>query len=363
MIEDIREAALNPALPALQQRRWTARLGWAGAVLAMVGHGILMATGHGVDPASFALPVFVVGFFAVPASLRRGGSTAGSTGLLLALLLAAIFGTATLGGGLEAPLLVALPMVTILAVLLANPRQAAFTVLGSGFGLLAIALWQAMGGGGGRLTGGQVLRAALLVGVGSLALALASFYEADAKRLRQALRAASTSDPLTGLANRDSLDDTLALEHHRLARHPAGSLSIILIDIDGFEEYGLTYGRQAAEELVRRVAETARFRVRRAPDLLGRQGDAELLAVLPATGGPDAAVVAECIRRDIEALDLPNSAAGLGIVTVSLGVAAELAGDERSIDSLLTEAGLSLRRAKLDGGNRVAVVPMGEGAT
>jgi two-component system chemotaxis family response regulator WspR len=175
--------------------------------------------------------------------------------------------------------------------------------------------------------------------------------------VRQALRAASTSDPLTGLANRDSLDDVLALEHHRLSRHPAGSLSIILFDIDHFEEYGLAHGRQAADELVRKVAEKARLRVRRAPDILGRQGDDELLAVLPATAGPDAAAVAECIRRDIEALALPSDGAPSGVVTVSLGVAAEVAGNERSIDSLLTDAGLSLRQAKLAGGNRVAVAP------
>jgi len=293
----------------------------------------------------------------------RARSTPAATSLLLALLLAAVFVAAVTGSGLRAPLLAALPAITVLAVLLANVRQAALTVAGAASGLLAIALWQVVGGAAGPVTGGQLLRAALLVGACSMVLALAFLQEADLTRLRHALRAASTSDPLTGLANRDSLEDVLALEHHRLARHPAASLSVILFDIDHFEEYGRAYGRQAADELVRRVAETARLRVRRAPDFLGRHGDAELLAVLPSTSGADAAVVAECIRRDIEALDVPNSAADLGIATVSLGVAEEAAGDERSIDSLLTEASLALRAARLAGGNRVATTPAAEDAS
>lgn len=208
----------------------------------------------------------------------------------------------------------------------------------------------------GEIGWASLVRAASITGVCILILGLSDFYERQLGRLRAKLRAAATTDPLTGLANRGSLDDALAVEHHRLARYPDSCLSIVLFDVDHLQEYNESNGHQAGDEVLKRIAETALQRARRAPDLLGRYGGDEMLAVLPATSGLDASIVADCIRRDIESLALAHPASEHGVVTVSLGVVAEKATNRGSIDSLLTDADQALSQAKAGGRNCVASV-------
>lgn len=355
MIDELMEIARDPSLLAPQRRRVTSRLGWIFGLATIAGHLVYMASAESLALPTLVVPLFVVGFFSVPVVLRRGGSLSLAIVLLLVFLVAAVVGLPMVTGGLGSPTLVLLMLPPITAIFLAGVRTAWATGLATVAGLVLIGLLDAAeilpaatGGWPAALAHGL-----LVVWVGSLVLALSGFYERQLARLRRKLRDAATTDPLTGLANRGSLDDALALEHHRLARYPDSCLSLILFDVDYFRDYNDWRGHQAGDEVLQRIAETARLRVRRAPDVLGRFGDDQMLAILPATSAGDAAILADCIRRDIEELALPHERSPHGVVTVSLGVVAEDASNRGSIDSLLSDAEQALVQAKESDRNSV----------
>jgi len=354
---DVRPAiASDPSPQAPPVRSLIGRLGWIFAVLTILVHVAYMAMNDALSLGALIAPLLLVlGFLSVPAILRHGGSFNLAVALLLTFLLAAMLGLALTSGGLGSAFLILLPALPILGILLAGSSFARPAGLAALIGLALVGVQQFARG----LPSGQArweLHLAYAVAIAFVifqVVYLTDFYERQLDRLRGKLRAAATRDPLTALANRGSIDDALAIEHHRLARYPDSCLSLVLFDIDHFGDYNEANGHQAGDQVLKRLAETAQQRVRRAPDVLGRYGDDEMLAVLPATSAADAAILADCIRRDIEALALPHAASPHGVVTVSLGVVAEDASDRGSIDSLLTDVDQALGQAKLDGRNCV----------
>jgi diguanylate cyclase (GGDEF)-like protein len=73
-------------------------------------------------------------------------------------------------------------------------------------------------------------------------------------------------------------------------------------------------------------------------------------------GGEGACIaLAEWIRRDIAALDLPHRSAPPGRVTVSIGVAALVPSDDVTPLTLIAAADAGLYRAKACGRNRTCL--------
>src|SRR5689334_13554184 len=64
----------------------------------------------------------------------------------------------------------------------------------------------------------------------------------------------ATTDSLTGLANRWTFDEELALEWRR-AERVGDPLALILLDIDNFKLVNDTHGHQAGDEVLRKVGE------------------------------------------------------------------------------------------------------------
>jgi hypothetical protein len=106
-------------------------------------------------------------------------------------------------------------------------------------------------------------RNAILVGIGTLllcgALLMLTWLLGRELQLRQRaerqLEALATTDPLTGLANRRKLDQTLEQEWRR-AQRSGKPLSLIMFDIDHFKNFNDTYGHQDGDEALKRVAQT-----------------------------------------------------------------------------------------------------------
>jgi diguanylate cyclase (GGDEF)-like protein len=155
----------------------------------------------------------------------------------------------------------------------------------------------------------------------------------------------ATTDALTGAYNRKGLEEVLqqALDDWREHRHPLG---LVLIDIDHFKTVNDTYGHQAGDRVLSRLAELVRNHVR-GQDLLGRWGGEEFLLVCRDTGLAQALAIAEKLRALVADNDFGN---GLR-VTASFGVAAM--DSERPLDQLFTAADTALYRAKAAGRNRV----------
>jgi len=173
--------------------------------------------------------------------------------------------------------------------------------------------------------------------------------------LAVAQRQAST-DELTGLYNYRFLVDYLD-QQIALAERLQSSLAVLMLDLDRFKALNDTHGHHAGDEALRAFAEALRSTVRRS-DLAARYGGEEFVVVMSNTGGDEARLVAEKIRRAVAALELRFGAEAVRL-TVSIGGVAypEDTGDARQLLELADDA---LYQAKRSGRDRVRFVSDGD---
>ncbi|WP_236833592.1 GGDEF domain-containing protein [Blastococcus sp. MG754427] len=126
----------------------------------------------------------------------------------------------------------------------------------------------------------------------------------------------ASRDPLTGLRNRRGFDEALdeLLSEAARTREP---LSAALLDVDHVKQVNDTYGHQAGDRVLRRVADVWRAELP-AGAVLARHGGDEFSLLLPGVGGADALAVVRriCARH-------PD-------VTLSCGVTQHASGDGAS---------------------------------
>lgn len=172
-------------------------------------------------------------------------------------------------------------------------------------------------------------------------------------RTRQAeLTLLLRTDPLTGLANRRTLEQTLEREVARAARFGA-PLAVVLFDLDHFKRVNDTYGHRVGDAVLTAASGVLAADVRTI-DLAGRYGGEELMLVLPETDLEGARVVAERVRASIEALEVLAGDSRVA-VTVSAGCAVLSLPRVGDVDTLVRAADDALYRAKSAGRNRVEV--------
>ena len=155
----------------------------------------------------------------------------------------------------------------------------------------------------------------------------------------------STTDALTGVANRRHGEELLEKEIRRARRYRL-PLALLSFDIDRFKAVNDTYGYPVGDVALRAVAECARA-VLRTSDILVRSGGEEFQIVAPHTSAIDGLRVAEKVRQAIEQVEIP----GCDHVTVSIGVAQ--LGEQESADSLTQRVDAAVARAKRAGRNCV----------
>ncbi len=166
------------------------------------------------------------------------------------------------------------------------------------------------------------------------------------------LQRLSNLDGLTGIANRRLFEEFLGQEWQRAVRQRE-PLTLIMIDVDHFKFYNDTYGHQAGDDCLRRLADVLKANVKRTTDFVARYGGEEFIVVLPDTGADGAAEVAERLRAAVAALAIPHSASPVSdVVTVSLGTATVLPGPGGSPADIVAMADQAMYRAKQQGRNR-----------
>ena len=170
------------------------------------------------------------------------------------------------------------------------------------------------------------------------------------------LESLAATDALTGVPNRRSFNLALAREWRRAEREEI-QLAFALLDIDCFKAFNDRYGHQAGDACLARVAAAVVHAVRRPGDIVARYGGEEFAVILPATDLDGGLVVAECIRNQVAAMQVPHADGLCGIVTVSVGVAALIPGQAESSDDLLRLADAALYAAKRAGRDRVMASP------
>ena len=166
----------------------------------------------------------------------------------------------------------------------------------------------------------------------------------ERRALQDELTRQAHHDPLTGLANR-----ALLLDRLRGALAGDGTVSVILIDLDGFKNVNDTLGHPAGDGLLRSAAQRLLGCVR-AEDTTARLGGDEF-AVVTRSGPEQAHIVG---RRIVEALRRPFGVAGHEVrIGASVGV---VHGDGREpAEDLLRDADIAMYVAKNAGKGRLEV--------
>lgn len=187
----------------------------------------------------------------------------------------------------------------------------------------------------------------------SSALLLLALLALGLRLLRRArrLQVLASTDALTGVANRRSLEQGAAMEIERSQRQGT-PLCLLILDIDHFKQVNDTGGHAVGDEVLRCVARAAQSCLR-GRDQLGRTGGEEFVALLPGAGVDEAAHVAERLRACIAALDFPDMPSLQ--VTISLGLAERR--PEEPFGTWLARADAALYRAKEAGRNRAVIAP------
>ncbi|NBF15663.1 diguanylate cyclase [Pseudomonas sp. Fl4BN2] len=162
----------------------------------------------------------------------------------------------------------------------------------------------------------------------------------------------AATDPLTGLANRRTLDTTLDLEWRR-AQRSGNPVSLVMIDIDNFKAFNDCYGHQAGDEAIRRVAQVIKSHTRRPADLAARYGGEEFAVILTETEATGTRLLAEKIRCAVEQLE---PVAEHRKLTISLGACSRYAKPGDDQQALISTADKALYQAKKGGRNRVVCI-------
>ncbi len=126
-------------------------------------------------------------------------------------------------------------------------------------------------------------------------------------------------DGITGVANRRFFDKEL----HRAwanAQKTGNPLSLLLCDIDHFQEFNEHYGRSAADACLKQVAKRLQATLRRPTDLASRYEGTKFSILLPYTNAHGALIIAHRILDDVRDLAIPHERSdSASTVTISIG--------------------------------------------
>jgi diguanylate cyclase (GGDEF)-like protein len=166
----------------------------------------------------------------------------------------------------------------------------------------------------------------------------------------------AVEDGLTGLFNRRYLNETMEKEWARATRDKA-QVALVLIDIDHFKKLNDAYGHPTGDERLRQVSDVLKMSIHRPGDVAARYGGEEFALLLPGTMQAGAGLLADRVRRAVEAMNLPHSESAYQRVTLSCGVAAMWPQATNQPAQLIERADHALYRAKQEGRNRVEEAP------
>jgi diguanylate cyclase (GGDEF)-like protein len=163
----------------------------------------------------------------------------------------------------------------------------------------------------------------------------------------RAHRRRSTLDPLTGLSNRNALEQRLSeLEGQPCQPEEGLSHAFLLCDLDHFKGVNDQLGHAAGDAVLQDVAYTMRGALR-AGDSIYRVGGEEILVILPGADREAALEIAERLRSEVHERQPVGTE-----VTISIGVAVSEPGVVDTED-LLARADAALYAAKAGGRNMV----------
>ncbi len=162
----------------------------------------------------------------------------------------------------------------------------------------------------------------------------------------------SLTDALTRLGNRRMFDLTLENEWRRCRRDKL-PLSVIMFDVDQFKSFNDTYGHQAGDVCLQKIADRLYEAAARAGDVAARYGGEEFALILPATDQAGSEYLARLVRLTVRNMGLPHIRSEKQVITISAGVATLVPSENYEAAELVRRADLALYQAKDSGRDTV----------
>ena len=169
---------------------------------------------------------------------------------------------------------------------------------------------------------------------------------------RREIERLSMTDPLTGIPNRRGFDIHLEMEWAHAIRERL-PISVLMLDVDHFKDYNDTYGHPQGDAILKAVANIIQASVKRAGDIAARIGGEEFAVLLPNTELGAALAVAERMRAEVEASNVPTQDGKPTSATVSIGAIAERPSPNSDASLFVAKADGCLYVAKESGRNCV----------
>ncbi len=176
----------------------------------------------------------------------------------------------------------------------------------------------------------------------------------EIERQKKKLEELATQDSLTGVFNKRKFNEVFNHEWKRAERN-GRYIGILMVDVDFFKQYNDTYGHQAGDEALRKVAHAIKSVVKRPADFVARYGGEEFIVLLPETDPEGVKAVGEKIRRAVENLKIPHEKSTVSeYLTVSVGAISVIPRKDFLFSLLIKAADDALYESKRNGRNRVS---------
>lgn len=171
-----------------------------------------------------------------------------------------------------------------------------------------------------------------------------------AERTEAELRYLADHDSLTGLLDRRRFRVELDQQVSFSARY-GGQGAVMIVDIDGLKAVNDSLGHQAGDNLIRRVADVLRERVR-GTDIVARLSGDEFAILMPQTDTAGALQLGEDLRSQVaESVGRGEDAVS---TTISVGITM-FGGGRGGSEAVLVAADQAMYRAKEGGRNQIAL--------
>lgn len=177
------------------------------------------------------------------------------------------------------------------------------------------------------------------------------------ERHQNYLESLSYKDPLTGVANRRSLE-VFAQRAHEQWSEGKGLIGFLMIDIDNFKAYNDTQGHLAGDKAILTIAQTLLLECRRRGELLTRYGGEEFCVVIHGDNIAQMELLSKRMLKQVWELNLYHPEASHGKrVTVSIGGALyerySPSFSDMTWEMMIGQADAQLYEAKMSGRNQI----------
>lgn len=210
-----------------------------------------------------------------------------------------------------------------------------------------------------RMLEGQYDAECILIDTNRTPVEIATLYDNFCKmsqrlsRYVEELEVYTSTDPLTGLGNRRSLQKEGA-RIIEMCKRSETQCSCLVLDLDHFKRINDAYGHPTGDVALQTASAIIMRNIRKA-DFAARLGGEEFTVIASHTPTDQALVLAERIRADVERTPITHDGHTF-TMTISIGIApvsASCDGSTTPLDDVISKADCALYKAKNNGRNRV----------